>query len=201
MKAAAGADALFMLGRIIEAVSGRRGRGGLGATETEVQTLCYIAAQAHAISESTDSSWPYEFFSTETAEPFAPDIASALRAWRVSGDVIDAGEFLTLSERGRERVLLVTRLSDFRMRSDYLLAASDLALLLPLPSIINAWAVEPTLATGGREQRLLDESSVNVLAPYFEVLRTLVGPEGGLTSLLESWAQYLILTRYEAEVA
>lgn len=192
MSAAATYDALRLVSGITAATA-TRSVGRSGATEQEVHALGYLACQlAHWTEPALE--WGYTFHATTQAQPFATELAVALRALRGSGALQDDGLILSHTETGSGLLLRLGGHLAVREREPFLQTACDAAVLLPTPLVLRALSHEPTVAQGASVRPLLDETASHVLAEYHEALAATAGADATLFSLTELWLQYLLAT-------
>lgn len=190
MSAVATWDALRLISGIDEATSARSQEGG--ATEQEVHALAYLACVLSHW-RSTDLDWGYAFHSTERAEPFAPELSAALQSLRANGMVRDNKGVLGLTAYGDAFMRRLKSQSLVVSRDPFLGAALESPSLLPIPMVLRALDLDPTIAATATRQLLLDETALHVLDEYRVALETTTGGTATLSTLIEVWLRYLLV--------
>ncbi|MBL7956001.1 MAG: hypothetical protein JNJ91_13275 [Flavobacteriales bacterium] len=188
-------DSLFLGARLTETVR--------GFSRSELHLLSYASCLLSLYGGKPVSDWDYNFSSTPSGLPYAPDLDEAISYNMRMGYVTEQGNLLKVTAEGNLGLDFWKELTINQERVVYLNGASD-CLLLFTPNVIReAIEYEPAFAFIKRHTQtswLFSEQIVDRLHDTFAELRALM-PYGSedLSLPLTAWLEYLLITGRENE--
>lgn len=137
-----------------------------GISESEVQTLAYVACILALFERHEVSTWGYGFSVTPDGAPFSSALSDATQTVCRLGWCVSDGRQMTITSNGITELKFQTALAPNRIRSRYLEGSAALALTMPLPAIAAALSDEPGLDRAlrfGRVVRLFGDIALEKL--------------------------------------
>lgn len=184
-------DTLYLTEKITSVTAARTGDEDPGAADLEVQSLAYFASMLHRW--STDDTWGYDFYTTKDAEPFATEIANALRVLKARGAINDMGMLNALAPLGERLLTDMLKGEAFRNRARVLDVALSTARFMSMPLVIRGIGREPTLRASSMSRPLLDDGAVAVLSEYLDAAKDMMGEKFNLPALAEIILNYFLV--------
>jgi hypothetical protein len=149
---------------------------------TELHLFCYLACVVALFRGNPISDWGYSFAITSEGFPFSADLEKARQHLYRSGVVdVDSGGLMAprRTELTAELGIVLT-LRDWSSRRDWLKAAVDCALALPIGAIRHAVTRSPGVETPfllGQRSHLLNHPDVELLYEEYKIVSSVLGPE------------------------
>lgn len=157
----------------ILALAGSVGTVGDGLTHGEFHALDYLACLMAIYDGRSPAWWGFGFSVTDSGAPFSRVLSDTIARLTASGWVVRDDRVHRLSPTGKDELDFENTLAVNVQRFRYLSAASSSALSMPLPAISDALSHEPGLRRALsyiRRKRLLDETSLTLIAEQFRAL-------------------------------
>lgn len=181
-----------------------RSLGGL--RPAEIHGLCYLARLLALFDDWPEQAWGYDFASTKAGAPFASRVDEAMSLMLATGTLVEAGETVSLSDRGRGLLERTRELPSLARRQRCLEPACSVTLTMPLPAVSDALTHEPQLRAAVTLQQtrpLLDETGLGIVRPQIEGVRLALADIHASTEDLlvpaSVWIAFLQRSRSDAE--
>lgn len=165
---------------------------GYAITLSEVTYFAYLACLLSVYSGEPAGQWGYAFTATKSMSPFSDALTEAtdtlVKAGRVES--YSAGGF-AITDRGAQELDDYSRQHLFQGRANYLRAACNTSLAVPLPAVGAALSNEPdlksALAISASRELLLDGAGPRVLHKHFQTLMDAIPDSTDLFLAAVTW--------------
>jgi hypothetical protein len=151
-----------------------------GVLPGEIHVFAYLACLLSLYNGQPVTDWGYSFAGTSEGAPFSVAIDDAVNTLRVSGDLVEHGGGVRITEAGRTEYGLLAELKQNASRVLYLTGACSSVLALPIGMVRNAIAHEPAVKRAlalGATRLLLERVDVSALYEQFSALAAVLGEE------------------------
>jgi hypothetical protein len=140
------------------------------------------------------AAWGYGFFATKSIAPFSESLSNAVTDALRSGLIIERAAGYVLTSRGEEEAAFLSSLERFARRRQYITAACNSTLAVPLPRVGSAVTAEPGLRQAlalSSTRPLLGESGSQALHEHFDALSEAVPDHADLFLAAVTWISFL----------